>query len=128
MIYIYTFTRLYLFIVLTSLLSAAVYGNSYWYQYGESPVLMEYSNNGAMQTLNFLYYKEGMYVVEIDGGFGEVSMPVGEQMARQLKVSIPGIAKAKSFVNQGNQIGAIEILRKSVYPLIKFSRFSGYVE
>ncbi|MAS64725.1 MAG: hypothetical protein CL815_05840 [Coraliomargarita sp.] len=122
MIYIYTFTRLCLFIALTLLSSAAVYGNSYWYQYGESPVLMEYSNNGAMQTLNFLYYKEGMLVAEIDGGFGEVSMPVGEQMARQLKVSIPGITKAKSLVNKGNLIGALKILRKSVYPLIKFSR------
>ena len=122
MIYISKFTRLYLFIALSTLFSAALYGYSYWYQYGESPVLMQYNNNGAMQTLNFLYYKEGMLVAEIDGGFGEVSMPVGKQMARQLKVSIPGIAKAKSLVNQGNQIGALKILRKSVYPLIKFSR------
>ena len=112
----------YPFIVIASFISSTANGNPYWYQYGESPVLMEYSNNGATQTLNFLYYKKGMLVAEIDGGFGEVSMPVGVQMARQLKVNIPGIAKARSLVNQGNQVGALKILRKSVYPLIKFSR------
>lgn len=99
---------------------AASADNPYWKQYGGKSVLMEQVNNGAKQVLNFVDYKNGMLIAELDGGIGEISMPVSESMAEQLRLNIKQVKKARNLSDQGNHSGALDLLREPVYPLVKF--------
>ncbi|MGC6605387.1 MAG: tetratricopeptide repeat protein [Lentimonas sp.] len=93
--------------------------NQYWTQYGNLPVLMQQNNNGAKQTLKFVAFKDGMLVAELDGGIGEVSLPVTESMAKSLRLAVD-TKKATNMVGTENYTGALQLLRPEVYPLIKF--------
>ena len=44
--------------------------NSYWIEYGNEPVLIQQNNNGAVQTLKFVSFQDGMLVAELEGGVG----------------------------------------------------------
>ncbi|MGJ8638109.1 MAG: tetratricopeptide repeat protein [Opitutaceae bacterium] len=93
--------------------------NQYWQQYGDLPVLMQQNNNGAKQTLKFVAFKDGMLVAELDGGVGEVSLPISESMAKSLRLAID-TRKAVNMIDTENYVGALKLLRADVYPLIKF--------
>ncbi|HAV14208.1 MAG TPA: hypothetical protein DCX06_12060 [Opitutae bacterium] len=98
---------------------SAIAQNQYWDQYGELPVLMQQNNNGAKQTLKFVAFRDGMLVAELDGGIGEVSLPVTESMAKTLRLAVD-TQKATNMIDSENYTGALKLLRPEVYPLIKF--------
>lgn len=94
----------------------ALADDDYWAQYGNLPVPIQ---QGA-QTLTFVDFHDGMLVAELDGGFGEVSMPVNESMVQSLRLDIGVMRKAKEMIDTGNYEGALTLMRPKVYPLIKF--------
>lgn len=94
--------------------------NSYWIEYGAEPVLIEQTNNGARQTLTFVDFKDGMLVAELEGGVGEISLPVSESMVKTLRINNLKMNEINRMINQGNGAGALTLLRPKAYPLIKF--------
>jgi tetratricopeptide (TPR) repeat protein len=94
--------------------------NSYWVEYGNEPVLIQQNNNGANQTLKFVDYKDNMLVAELEGGVGEISLPVSESMVQTLNLDTSEMPKVNQMLSQNNLIGALTLLRPLAYPLIKF--------
>ncbi|MGZ0654137.1 tetratricopeptide repeat protein [Coraliomargarita sp. W4R72] len=94
----------------------------YWIDYGNEPVLIQQNNNGASQTLKFVAYKDGMLVAELEGGVGEVSLPVSESMVQSLQLDNSTMPEITQLIDSGNYAGALTRLRPKAYPLIKFSK------
>ncbi len=101
------------------LLNSAVIANPYWDQYGSLPVLMQQNMNGNKQVLKFVAFRDGLLVAELDGGVGEVSLPVSESMVNSLRLAVD-TKKARAMIESNNLDGALQLLRPEVYPLIKF--------
>lgn len=100
--------------------SMAQESNPYWDEYGDEPVMIQQNNNGASQTLKFVNFQEGMLIAELDGGVGEISLPVSESMVRGLKLDNSWMSEIKRMIDDGNYGRALERLRPQAYPLIKF--------
>lgn len=94
--------------------------NPYWAEYGKEPVLIQQNNNGAVQTLKFVDYKDGMLVAELEGGVGEISLPVSESMVQTLRLDNTMMPEINQMIAQNNFTGALTLLRPKAYPLIKF--------
>jgi hypothetical protein len=94
--------------------------NSYWIEYGSEPVLIQQNNNGAVQTLKFVSFEDGMLVAELEGGVGEISLPVSESMVRTLSLDNSKMPEIERMVRRGNFTPALDLLRPKAYPLIKF--------
>jgi tetratricopeptide (TPR) repeat protein len=94
--------------------------NPYWIDFGNEPVLIQQNNNGATQTLKFVAFKDGMLVAELEGGFGEVSLPVSESMVQSLRLDTSVMPEVNRMISSGNYTGALTLLRPKAYPLIKF--------
>lgn len=94
--------------------------NPHWIEYGNEPVLIQQNNNGAVQTLKFVNYVNGMLVAELDGGVGEVSLPVSESMVKSLQLENTNMAEINQLIASSNYTGALIKLRPNAYPLIKF--------
>lgn len=94
--------------------------NSYWIEYGNEPVLIQQNNNGAAQTLKFVSFQDGMLVAELEGGVGEISLPVSESMVRTLRLDNSRMPEIERMIRRGNLTSALDLLRPKAYPLIKF--------
>ena len=94
--------------------------NSYWIEYGNEPVLIQQNNNGAVQTLKFVSFQDGMLVAELEGGVGEISLPVSESMVRTLRLDNSKMPEIERMIRRGNFTSALDLLRPKAYPLIKF--------
>ncbi len=94
--------------------------NSFWIEYGAQPVLIQQNNNGATQTLKFVAFKDGMLVAELEGGVGEVSLPVSESMVKSLRLENSQMPEINQMIASQNYTGALTLLRPKAYPLIKF--------
>ena len=94
--------------------------NSYWIEYGNEPVLIQQNNNGAVQTLKFVSFQDGMLVAELEGGVGEISLPVSESMVRTLRLDNSKMPEIERMIRRGNFTPALDLLRPKAYPLIKF--------
>ena len=94
--------------------------NSYWIDYGSEPVLIQQNNNGATQTLKFVSFQDGMLVAELEGGIGEISLPVSESMVRTLRLDNSKMPEIKRRIRSGKHTAALDLLRPKAYPLIKF--------
>ena len=94
--------------------------NSYWIEYGNEPVLIQQNNNGAAQTLKFVSFQDGMLVAELEGGVGEISLPVSESMVRTLRLDNSRMPEIERMIRRGNFTSALDLLRPKSYPLIKF--------
>ncbi|WP_269526399.1 tetratricopeptide repeat protein [Coraliomargarita parva] len=100
--------------------SFALAENSYWTEFGRQPVYIQQNNFGNVQTLKFTKFKDGMLIAELDGGVGEISLPVSESMAQSLTLQLENIQQAREMMANQNYVGALAILRPQAYPLIKF--------
>jgi len=98
----------------------AQYTNVYWTKYGNNPVLIQQRSNGSSQTLKFVAFKDGMLVAELEGGIGEVSLPVSESMTKNLRLDNSVMPEIKRMSESQNHMGALKLLRPKAYPLIKF--------
>lgn len=98
----------------------AKYENTFWDKYGNDPVLIQQLNNGSAQTLKFVAFEKDMLVAELEGGIGEVSLPVSESLAKNLRLDNSGMSKVKRMVESKNYEEALSLLRAKAYPLIKF--------
>ena len=94
--------------------------NSYWIEYGNEPVLIQQNNNGAVQTLKFVSFQDGMLVAELEGGVGEISLPVSESMVRTLRLDNSRMPEIERMIRRGSFTPALNLLRPKAYPLIKF--------
>ena len=94
--------------------------NSYWIEYGNEPVLIQQNNNGGAQTLKFVSFQDGMLVAELEGGVGEISLPVSESMVRTLRLDNSRMPEIERMIRRGNLTSALDLLRPKAYPLIKF--------
>ena len=94
--------------------------NSYWIEYGDEPVLIQQNNNGAAQTLKFVSFRDGMLVAELEGGVGEISLPVSESMVRTLRLDNSRMPEIERMIRRGSFTPALNLLRPKAYPLIKF--------
>lgn len=94
--------------------------NPHWIEYGNEPVLIEQNNNGAKQTLKFVNFTDGMLVAKLDGGIGEISLPVSESMVQSLHLDNAYMSEVNHLISRGNYTGALIKLRPKAYPLIKF--------
>ena len=94
--------------------------NPHWIEYGNEPVLIQQNNNGAKQTLKFVNYVDGMLVAELEGGVGEISLPVSESMVQSLQLDNSIMPEINQMIASGNYTGALIKLRPKAYPLIKF--------
>lgn len=94
--------------------------NPHWIEYGREPVLIQQNNNGAVQTLKFVDFQDGMLVAELDGGVGEISLPVSESMVQTLRMDNSNMPDVNRMIQQGNYTGALTQLRPKAYPLVKF--------
>lgn len=112
-------------LLVTSLLSPAILKaqeepNPYWVEHGAKPVLIQQNNNGRVQTLKFVNFVDGMLVAELDGGIGEVSLPVSESMVATLSLEGIDLPALNRMISQENYDGVLRQLRPKAYPLIKF--------
>jgi len=75
--------------------------NAYWAEFGNQPVYIQQVNGRSKQTLKFIDYKDSMLVAEItiDGGVGEMSLPVSESMVKTLRLDLGEIQKANQLIN-----------------------------
>jgi len=94
--------------------------NLYWIEYGNEPVLIQQKNNGGAQTLKFISFKDGMLVAELEGGVGEISLPVSESMVRTLRLDNSKMPEIERMIRRGSFTPALDLLRPKAYPLIKF--------
>lgn len=94
--------------------------NSYWIEYGNEPVLIQQNNNGATQMLKFVNFIDGMLVAELEGGVGEISLPVSESMVQTLRLDNSKMPDINRMIGSGNFTGALTLLRPKAYPLVKF--------
>ena len=84
--------------------------NSYWIEYGNEPVLIQQNNNGATQTLKFVSFQDGMLVAELEGGVGEISLPVSESMVRNLRLDNSKMPEIERMIRSGNLAPALDLL------------------
>lgn len=103
--------------------------NSYWQEFGNQPVFIEQNNNGRIQLLKFIDYRDEMLVAEMemrsrDGTttIAEIAQPVTEGMVKNLDFKTEAMEAANRFNNNQNYTAAAKVLRPQVYPLIKFYR------
>jgi tetratricopeptide (TPR) repeat protein len=61
-----------------------------------------------------------MLVAQLEGGVGEISLPVSESMVQTLRLDNSRMPEINRMVNNGNYTGALTLMRPFVYPLIKF--------
>lgn len=118
-----TMKRISLLLLSAALAQSALtaqYINPHWIEYGNEPVIIQQNNNGAKQNLKFVNYKDGMLVAELEGGVGEISLPVSESMVRTLNLNNSRMPEINGMIQQGNNTGALILLRPKAYPLIKF--------
>jgi tetratricopeptide (TPR) repeat protein len=94
--------------------------NPYWIEYGREPVLIQQKNNGSAQTLKFVSFQDGMLVAELEGGVGEISLPVSESMVRTLRLDNSKMPEIERMIRRGSFTPALDRLRPKAYPLIKF--------
>lgn len=94
--------------------------NPFWIEHGAKPVMVEQTNNGRTQALKFVNYVDGMLVAELDGGIGEVSLPVSESMVETLRFGAIDMPEINRMIAQKNYSGVLSELRPKAYPLIKF--------
>lgn len=113
-------TALLLASVFASASSNAQELNAHWIEYGAEPVLIEQTNNGRTQTLKFVNFVDGMLVAELDGGFGEVSLPVSESMVESLRFEGIDMPAINRLIAQEKYQKALSTLRPKAYPLVKF--------
>ena len=76
--------------------------NSYWIEFGNEPVLIQQNNNGATQTLKFVSFQDGMLVAELEGGVGEISLPVSESMVQTLRLDNSKMPEIERMIRRGN--------------------------
>lgn len=112
--------KLTLITLCASLATSALCANEYWDKYGRQPVSIQQNNNGAVQTLKFVNYKDGMLIAQLDGGVGEISLPVNDYLVSTLRLNLSSLSRVPSMMEQANYVGALTLLRPTVYPLIKF--------
>jgi len=62
-----------------------------------------------------------MLVAELEDGVGEISLPVNESMARNLRLNLSVFSEVKSLVDRQKYDAALDLLRPLAYPLIKFT-------
>jgi len=101
---------------------APLFGNQYWDQYGAQAVSIQQNNNGAVQTLKFVDYKDGMLIAQLDGGVGEISLPVNDYLVSTLRLNLGSLSRVPAMMEQQNYVGVLTLLRPTVYPLIKFHK------
>ncbi|TVP77908.1 MAG: tetratricopeptide repeat protein [Puniceicoccaceae bacterium] len=101
-------------------LATAEETNPYWTEYGRQPVLIQQNNNGAIQTLTFVDFQNGMLVAELEGGVGEISLPVSESMVRTLRLEGQDMSDINRMISSRSYDRALNQLRPRAYPLIKF--------
>jgi len=96
--------------------------NAYWAEFGNQPVYIQQVHGRSKNTLKFVDFKDGMLVAEmtIDGNVAEMSLPVSKSMVKTLRFDLSEMQKAHKLIQQGNDAGAVKVLRPKVYPLIKF--------
>jgi len=97
------------------------HANEYWDEFGDDPVPIQQQRNGSAQTLELVEYQDGMLVAELDGGVGEISLPVSESMVRDLRLDLSALSEVNRLVEQENYERALERMRPVVYPLVKFA-------
>jgi thioredoxin-like negative regulator of GroEL len=61
-----------------------------------------------------------MLVAELEGGVGEISLPVSESMVRNLRLDNSKMPEIERMISRGNFTPALDRLRPKAYPLIKF--------
>ena len=98
--------------------------NAYWTEFGNKPVYVEQNNGRSKQKLKFVDFKDNMLVAEmtIDGNVAEMSLPVSESMVNTLSFNVSEMQQANKLSRDGNDAGAVKVLRPVVYPLVKFSQ------
>ena len=98
--------------------------NAYWTEFGNQPVYVQQVNGRAKNTLKFVDFKDNMLVAEmtIDGNVAEMSLPVSESMVNTLRFDVSEMQQANKLIRDGNDAGAVKVLRPKVYPLIKFNQ------
>jgi tetratricopeptide (TPR) repeat protein len=103
--------------------------NNYWQEFGNQPVFIEQNNNGRIQLLKFIDYRDEMIVAEMemrsrDGTttVAEIAQPVTEGMVKNLDFKTGAMEAANRFIDNQNYTAAAKVLRPQVYPLIKFYR------
>lgn len=94
--------------------------NAYWDEFGELPVSIQQVSNGNVQVLEFQRFEDSMLVAELPGGVGVISLPVNENLVRNLRLELKSLSKVPSLLDRENFTGALELLRPAVYPLVKF--------
>ncbi|MFP4069584.1 MAG: tetratricopeptide repeat protein [Opitutales bacterium] len=107
-----------LMLAMTAGTSAA---NQYWDRYGDQPVEIRQQSGGTTQTLTFVDFQDGMLIAQTDDGGGEISLPVNESMARNLRLDLDALSQVGGLVEQEEYDAALERLRPLAYPLIKFT-------
>lgn len=95
--------------------------NQYWDEFGEQPVAIKQINGQSQQILNFVDFKDGMLVAKLEGGIGEISIPVSDSMVNTLQLNVKSMGLTRNLLSTGNYTGALTTLRPDAYPLIKFS-------
>ena len=100
--------------------AAAQYVNPHWIEHGSKPVFIQQTGGAGGQELKFINFKDGMLVAELEGGVGEISLPVSESMVRTLRLDTSGMQQVNRMIAQGNYVGALVPLRPIAYPLVKF--------
>ena len=78
--------------------------NPHWIEYGNEPVLIQQNNNGGAQTLKFVSFQDGMLVAELEGGVGEISLPVSESMVRNLRLDNSKMPEIERMIRSGNLV------------------------
>lgn len=98
--------------------------NAYWTEFGDQPVYVQQVNGRMKNTLKFVDFKDNMLVAEmtIDGNVAEMSLPVSKSMVNTLRFDVKEMQQANKMIQQGNDTGAIKLLRPKVYPLVKFHK------
>ncbi|CAA6680144.1 MULTISPECIES: lipopolysaccharide assembly protein LapB [unclassified Lentimonas] len=98
--------------------------NAYWTEFGNKPVYVEQNNGRSKQKLKFVDFKDKMLVAQmtIDGNVAEISLPVSKSMVNTLSFNVSEMQQANKLIRDGNDAGAVTLLRPVVYPLVKFSQ------
>ncbi|NBB78422.1 MAG: hypothetical protein GVY36_03105 [Verrucomicrobia bacterium] len=96
------------------------YVNTYWEEYGNRPVEVNQATNGRTQALSFTAYENDRLVAELDGGVGEISLPVSDSMAQSLSLKDSSMSQIRRLIAGGDYDEALTLLRPLAYPLVKF--------
>ena len=101
--------------------------NAYWLQYGRKPVYVKQIDRrtNEVQVLKFVHFKGNRLFLELEvegGGTAEISRPLSESMIKTLDLDIKEMEEANKMIFKEHYLGAAELLRPKVYPLIRFHR------